>query len=99
MPDAWEKFNELDWNFADAGADTDSDGLENILEYKSSTDTQRADTDRDGIPDGWEVENGLDPLREDSLLDPDNDSFTNLEEYELSSQNKYLDLKLLFHLI
>ncbi|MFL2478571.1 MAG: right-handed parallel beta-helix repeat-containing protein [Verrucomicrobiales bacterium] len=85
LPDAWEKSNGLDWTLEDASMDTDSDGLENIVEYQSSTNPQKPDTDGDGIPDGWELDHGINPLFEDSLLDPDEDSFTNLEEYELNT--------------
>lgn len=49
------------WNAADAGQDTDNDGLTNRSEAAWGTDLADADTDGDGISDGDEVAAGSSP--------------------------------------
>ncbi len=77
MSDDWEDFHGLDKNFAaDAFADADNDGTNNLGEFRLRSDPNappilnadgepidtRAgiDTDGDGIPNVWEWKNGLD---------------------------------------
>jgi hypothetical protein len=63
-------------NAADASADCDGDGLNNLQEYQNGTLADNADSDGDGINDGAEV-NRMDggvPARTDPLAaDSDND--------------------------
>ena len=47
---------------ADATLDKDNDGLNNLNEYYSGTDINKADTDGDGVNDGAETAAGTDPL-------------------------------------
>lgn len=49
------------YNTADALADADQDGLNNLVEFVSSTDPRKPDTDGDTLPDGWELQYNLDP--------------------------------------
>ncbi|MCC7355795.1 MAG: hypothetical protein IT330_18790, partial [Anaerolineae bacterium] len=66
MPNAWElsyKLNPLD--STDIVGNPDSDGLENLDEYKMGTNPRQADTDGDGANDGSEVAAGSDPLKAD----------------------------------
>ncbi len=81
MPDGWEVNNRLNPLVDDSALDPDNDTLNNINEFKHSTDPNKLDTDADGMPDGWEVNNRLNPLVNDSALDPDNDNLTNIYEY------------------
>jgi len=70
LPDAWETANGLDpRDAADAGMDSDGDGLTNIQEFAYATDPQNPDTDGDTVPDGQEVIEGRDPLHVDYVLD------------------------------
>ncbi|GEM_PF-3849131 len=47
--------------------DEDGDGLGNRTEFLLGTDTNKADTDEDGMEDGEEVTVGRDPLLDDSI--------------------------------
>ncbi len=47
---------------ADSAADTDNDGLPDILEAQLGTDPANPDTDLDGVSDGIEVASGSNPL-------------------------------------
>ncbi len=62
--------------------DSDSDGLDDILENYLGTNPYSADSDSDKMPDLWELENGLNPLIDDADGDEDSDNLTNLEEYQ-----------------
>lgn len=63
LPDEWETANGLDPDSAaDAMADGDGDGLNNLEEYAHGTNPRNADTDGDGVSDGAEVAAGTDPL-------------------------------------
>ena len=62
LPDNWEHAYGLNaGDAADAGSDTDQDGLTALQEYRYGTRPDLADTDGDGMKDGAEVEAGTDP--------------------------------------
>jgi hypothetical protein len=74
MPDKWELDNGLNPNdAADAAADADTDGLNNLGEYQEETDPNAPDSDGDLVADGAEVNTyASDPLNRDTdgdLLD------------------------------
>lgn len=55
MPDAWELQHGLDpFRQADAHADGDRDGLENLFEFTAEIDPNNSDTDGDGIGDQFD---------------------------------------------
>jgi hypothetical protein len=66
-------------------ADTDGDGLSDVVEAGLLTNPSNPDSDGDGMTDGWEVENALDPLVDDAAADPDGDGFTNYQEFVAGS--------------
>ena len=98
----WAEFvgtetEELSWTFADWKylADTDKDGLPNIIEKEIGTKPYEADTDGDLLPDGYEVLSlGTDPLEIDTNdngvsdydEDFDTDSLSNGQEYEIGTR-------------
>ena len=58
LPDSWEITYGMDEQIANAGNDTDGDGLTNLQEYTLNTNPLLADTDGDGlgdygVPDTW----------------------------------------------
>jgi len=68
MPDVWEDAHGLNKNSsADAGVDTEPDGLSNLREFLAGTDPDDRDTDNDLASDGAEVAAGSDPLLASSL--------------------------------
>ncbi|MBL9138016.1 MAG: hypothetical protein JNK85_19270 [Verrucomicrobiales bacterium] len=78
IPNIYEQANGLNPSVNDAALDLDSDGLNNLDEYKIGTAANQADTDNDGLKDGTETRTGTwvsdantgtDPL----LADTDND--------------------------
>ena len=84
---------ELSWTFDDWQylADTDDDGLPNLIEKEVGSDPYNPDTDGDNLPDGYEALTlGTDPTKPDTddngVLDCDEDfdedGLTNLQEYE-----------------
>lgn len=84
---------ELSWTFDDWQylADTDEDGLPNLIEKEIGSDPYNPDTDGDNLPDGYEALTlGTDPTKPDTddngVLDCDEDfdedGLTNLQEYE-----------------
>jgi len=84
---------ELSWTFDDWQylADTDDDGLPNLIEKEIGSDPYNPDTDGDNLPDGYEALTlGTDPTKPDTdengVLDCDEDfdedGLTNLQEYE-----------------
>lgn len=99
---SWAEFvgtesEELDWTMDDWKylADTDNDGLPNLIEKEIGSDPYDPDTDGDGLPDGYEVLTlGTDPTKNDSddngILDGDEDfdldGLTNLQEYEKGTE-------------
>ena len=73
--------------------DSDRDLLTDFEERVfTGTDSDKADTDGDGLPDGWEWFNGLDPLCPHGLDGPNGDPYeegiTNIEKYH-RNPNKY----------
>jgi len=81
-----------DWQYL---ADTDEDGLPNLIEKEIGSDPYNPDTDGDGLPDGYEALTlGTDPTKPDTddngvldcYEDFDEDGLTNLQEYELGTE-------------
>ena len=81
-----------DWQYL---ADTDDDGLPNLIEKEVGSDPYNPDTDGDNLPDGYEALTlGTDPTKPDTddngVLDCDEDfdedGLTNLQEYELGTE-------------
>jgi len=81
-----------DWQYL---ADTDEDGLPNLIEKEIGSDPYNPDTDGDELPDGYEVLTlGTDPTKPDTddngVLDCDEDfdedGLTNLQEYEQGTE-------------
>lgn len=75
--------------------DSDSDLLTDFEERVfTGTDSDKADTDGDGLPDGWEWFSGLDSLCPHGLDGPNGDPYeegiTNVEKY-YRNPNKYKD--------
>lgn len=85
LPDTWETQVGLNpTDPADAAADSDNDGLNNLGEFANATQPFNSDSDGDGMPDGFEVtyNSVLDPNTADDSADPDGDNYTNLQEYQ-----------------
>ena len=81
-----------DWQYL---ADTDDDGLPNLIEKEVGSDPYNPDTDGDNLPDGYEALTlGTDSTKPDTddngVLDCDEDfdedGLTNLQEYELGTE-------------
>ena len=99
---SWAEFvgtetEELSWTFDDWQylADTDEDGLPNLIEKEIGTDQYVPDSDGDLLPDGYEVLTlGTDPMKPDtddnSISDYDedfdSDGLSNGQEYELGTK-------------
>ena len=88
---------ELSWTFDDWQylADTDDDGLPNLIEKEIGSDPYNPDTDGDNLPDGYEALTlGTDPTKSDTddngVLDCDEDfdedGLTSLQEYEQGTE-------------
>ena len=88
---------ELSWTFDDWQylADTDDDGLPNLIEKEIGSDPYDPDTDGDNLPDGYEALTlGTDPTKSDTddngVLDCDEDfdedGLSNGQEYELGTE-------------
>lgn len=73
LPDAWERAHGLSLSYDQRFADQDRDGLNNLYEFRSSTDPKRVDSDRDGRGDGRE--------------DADGDRLTNAQEQRLRTRS------------
>jgi len=72
--------------FVSPQADTDEDGLTDLVEMTMGTDPTSPDSDGDGLPDGWEFWNSLNPWSaQDAEEDPDLDGLKNCEEYEATT--------------
>ena len=78
LPDDWELANGFDPSDpSDALADNDSDGLDNVSEYRLGTGIEVPDTDGDGLLDGEEVNtHGSSPF----LTDTDSDDIPDADE-------------------
>ncbi|MBS4926563.1 MAG: hypothetical protein KHZ92_11570, partial [Ruminococcus bicirculans] len=81
-----------DWQYL---ADTDDDGLPNLIEKEVGSDPYNPDTDGDNLPDGYEALTlGTDSTKPDTddngVLDCDEDfdedGLTNLQEYEQGTE-------------
>ena len=81
-----------DWQYL---ADTDDDGLPNLIEKEIGSDPYNPDTDGDNLPDGYEALTlGTDPTKPDTDEngvsdydeDFDNDGLSNGQEYELGTE-------------
>ena len=81
-----------DWQYL---ADTDDDGLPNLIEKEVGSDPYNPDTDGDNLPDGYEALTlETDPTKPDTddngVLDCDEDfdedGLTNLQEYEQGTE-------------
>jgi hypothetical protein len=73
-------------------ADTDGDGLINIIEHNLGTDPTSIDSDSDGITDNLEVISGLDPNNaSDAGADFDVDGLNNLTEVNQGTSIYILD--------
>ena len=59
MPDWFEVMNKLRPNFNDAALDPDGEGLSNLNEFTRGTDSNKADTDGDGLSDAVETNTGI----------------------------------------
>jgi hypothetical protein len=79
----------LDPHSVDSDRDLLTDFEERVF---TGTDSDKADTDGDGLSDGWEWFSGLDPLCSDGLDGPNGDPYeegiTNIEKYH-RNPNKY----------
>ncbi|MES2920022.1 MAG: hypothetical protein V4819_00645 [Verrucomicrobiota bacterium] len=63
LPDRWEVAAGLNPDEpADAGVDSDGDGLTNLQEFLAKTDPQDKDTSDDGLSDKFAIDLGLNPL-------------------------------------
>jgi hypothetical protein len=70
----------------DETADSDADGLTNLVEQAARTDPRVADSDGDGMTDGFEVGHGFHPRDPaDAQSDPDGDGLDNLGEQSAGS--------------
>lgn len=87
LPDAWElRYGLNRQNAADAGLDSDSDGLSNMQEFTLGSNPTAADSDNDGMPDGWELQYGFNLLsNKDAAEDADNDQLSNQREFALGT--------------
>ena len=99
---SWAEFvgtesEELNWTMDDWKylADTDNDGLPNLIEKEIGSDPYDPDTDGDGLLDGYEALTlGTDPTKSDTddngVLDCDEDfdedGLSNGQEYELGTE-------------
>lgn len=93
---------DLDWTEDDFQylADTDGDGLPNIVEKELGTDAYNPDTDGDLLPDGYELyDTYTNPLKwdtdddgiSDGEKDFDDDGLTNYEEFLAETKPYYYD--------
>jgi hypothetical protein len=92
MPNYWETIFNLNINSsADAGIDSDTDGLTNLQEFALGTDPRESDTDGDGLIDGHEVNTyNTEPLLSDSDRDGLNDGLE-LNTYNTDVHNRDSD--------
>lgn len=73
------------------GIDQDCDGLLDCDEQLIGTNSQRVDSDDDGIPDAVEWQMQTQPSGKDLAQDPDNDGLTNAEELLMHMNPLVLD--------
>ncbi len=68
--DKYKVDNNLNLRLNDTTLDPDNDGLTNLEEYTTGTDSHNDDSDGDDIKDGDEVAAGSDPLDPESTPTP-----------------------------
>ncbi|MFP4171328.1 MAG: dockerin type I domain-containing protein [Candidatus Hydrogenedentota bacterium] len=74
---------------ADNAADSNNDGLPDVVKTALGADPHAEDSNGDGIPDAWKIHYGLDVLSsENAEWDMDGGGLTNYEEY-LYGTNPY----------
>lgn len=83
IPDEWERqnFPALSSPWCDPNADTDGDGLTNLVESYFSSNPNAADSDGDGLLDALEMQAGTNP----QLADSDGDGIPDLTEVNAGS--------------
>ena len=81
-------------------ADSDCDGLNDLVELNYGVNPTQPDTDGDGLSDGWEVRHSYNPLvhnATDAIVgnekdaDPDGDGLTNQEEENFETNPHQMD--------
>lgn len=84
----WEANHDLNPQINDTGGDLNGDGLANLAECQTGTQSDAANSDDDGMPDGWEVSNSLDPLANDAGDDLDHEGWIYLVEYQTGTGSR-----------
>lgn len=77
-------------------SDPDLDGLQNLEEYKATTDPNNEDSDLDGLSDGDETKVfGTDPMNKNTANDPKYDDASFIKDgYDVKTGNVYTDERL-----
>ncbi|MEM2636918.1 MAG: hypothetical protein QXL15_01060 [Candidatus Korarchaeota archaeon] len=61
--------------------DNEEDGVIDSIEQEKGTNSNKSDTDDDGMPDWFEITFGLNPIANDASGDLDGDGLSNINEY------------------